>query len=212
MNIQSFSTDSKRHQAIDLNLRNILLKYGWLDELENNQAYYQIKTPFIAESAYLNIIFKPAAMEDIKMASNELKIPPVWVDFFSIQNGALLFSNSLSLFGIMPSTALYNRSDTVITPPHNIKFENYNKYDLDLNRLLIVGSYGFDGSLLCLDREDQTVWHCYKDGTRGDLVGKNAFSWIRNEISRLSFLFDKRGKCLSTEMETVPKRGPIRVT
>src|SRR6202011_1420836 len=96
--------------------------------------------------------------------SEKLVFPPAVVDFLGHQNGAMLFSGSLNLYGVVEPGRLLNREDRFSLPPFNIERENA-AWPFHRDRLLVVGGYRYDGSRACIDRADTRV-HVFRKGER----------------------------------------------
>jgi hypothetical protein len=128
------------------------------------------------------------------------------VDFLSRQNGAMLFSGALNLYGVVQPGQLLNRSDNFSLPPFNIEREN-DSWVLDKGRLLVVGSYRFDGARACIDRLNSQILVFKKRGNTPIASWSGIEDWVIAEVARLSTLFNNEGKRIGLESEIGP---PVR--
>ena len=138
---------------------------------------------------------------------------PDWlIDFFHYQNGANLFGGAVYIYGVVPPGRLLNRSDPFSLPPFSIEQANsagYHRRDSDPDRIWI-GGYGFDGSQVCLDRRDGDIKLLPRHSERVVASWGNFESWITDEISRLSLLFDRNGKRFVDDSMTLPPSHQTR--
>jgi hypothetical protein len=139
--------------------------------------------------------------------ANKLRIPAVLVDFLTRQNGARLFSGSLFIFGVVRAGQLLNRSAPFSLPPLNIEAENSEPAKYSRSRFLAFGAYGFDGSVLCIDRLDERVILFHRNSNTPVAVWPSVDECVISEVSRLCVLFDQRGKILVDESKTLPSKG-----
>lgn len=182
-----------------------------VDDRETSHAYFRTHVPWVASEAYLHIIFKPLPDDALVQTAQRLRMPLVLLDFLKVQNGAILFSGALSIYGVKPPGQHINRSDPFSRPPIDIEHENSNWPPYDPDRFLAIGGYGFDGSGVCINRKSFRI--DFFNRGEGSLSETASFSWnsldewVRDENSRLSTLFDSTGRRLVNESETVPRPG-----
>ena len=194
-----------------IRLLDLLPSLGSDSDKETDFAYFLTHVPWVAPQAHLHIVFKPAPDRVLMHAAHRLRLPPVFLDFLKMQNGAILFSGALSIYGVRAPGDRINRSDPFSRPPIDIEHENSNWPPYDSDRLLAIGGYGFDGSSVCINRKSFRM-DLFSRG-EGSLSDTASFSWnsldewIRDENSRLSTLFDSTGLRLVNESETVPRQG-----
>lgn len=195
--------------AIDL--LGAVSKFDNANDRATDTAFFRTQVPWVAPMAYLNIIFKPAPKDVLPDVARRMKMPPALVEFLGKQNGAILFSDALSVDGVHRPGQLLNREDPFLGQPYNIELSNYNWPPFDSKRFLAIGGYGFDGSSICIDRSDSRIY-LFQRGTQ-TLAREPSCSWLSmdewltNEIARLSMLFDERGKRLVDESQTLPFRA-----
>jgi hypothetical protein len=191
------------------NLLDLVSRFRDVNNRESEGGFFRTHVPWVGPEAYLNIIFKPAPRDVLADAANRLNIPIVFTEFLAKQNGAILLSGVLSIYGTHRPGQLLNRSDTFSRLAFNIELENSNCSPDDPARLLTIGGYGFDGSRVCIDRQDLHIG-LFQRGEAGltptpHRTWKNLDQWIRTETARLCELFDDYGKLLVAESETLPQ-------
>ena len=190
---------------MSIDLLSLIAQFRKFDDRENANAAFRTRVPWVAPEAYLNIVYKPAGPKLLSEVASRLSFPVEVVDFLKHQNGAMLFSGSLNLYGLVEPGRLLNREDRYSLPPFNIEREN-KCWPFHPDRLLVVGGYRLDGSRACVDRIDGQV-HVFQKGQRIPSISWAGFdSWLIAEVGRLSALFDEEGKRVGPEAETGPPR------
>jgi hypothetical protein len=192
-----------------VNLRDLVSQFRKANDRESENAYFRTHVPWVAPLAYLNIIHKPAPVDALHEAVSRLAIPLVFAQFLAVQNGAILFSGALSIYGVLRPGQPLNRLEPFSLPPFDIDDENLNWPPCDQKRFLAIAGYGFDGSRVCIDRRSLDI-HLFQREEKElkrtpaakweDLDG-----WLTSEIARLSCLFDHEGHRLTTEAQTLPE-------
>jgi len=191
-----------------INLLHRLSRFECAFDRESETAFFIAHVPWVAPEAYFHIVFKPAPSVALADLSSRLRLPKSVVDFLGTQNGAHLFSGAFSVYGVHAPGQLLRRSDPFSLPPFNIEGEDRNWPPFDPDRFLALGGYGFDGTRVCIDRHDSSI-HLFKRDRR-TLSKTPSYSWsslqdwLDSEIARLSVLFDKNGRILVKESETLP--------
>jgi len=179
---------------------------------ETSTAVFRTRVQWVGPSAYLHVVFKAASADLLSHAAAKLKMPISCVDFLRTQNGAVLFSGALSIYGIHSRGQLLNRQDPDFALPFNIEDENQNWPPPDRALYLSIGGYSFDGSRVCINRHDGKVYLFEREIQT--LLRSPSHSWesldqwITSEVIRLTALFDCRGKRLVDESQTLPVVGP----
>ena len=191
---------------MSIDLLGLLKQFRAVGDFDNDNAFYRTLVPWIGPEAYLNIIYRPAPSHLLSTVAKKLKLPPPVSEFLSLYNGAKLFSGALNLYGIVEPGRLLNRSDSFSLPPYNIEGAN-RSWSLDPERLLAIGVYQFDGSQVCVDRSSGQTFFFKRNQTAADFSWADFESWLRDEISRLRFLFDSEGRRLCPESATLPHRA-----
>src|SRR5579884_2722707 len=64
-------------------------------------AFFQTNVPWVAPEAYLNIIFRPASRDVLPEIGAKVKIPEPFLELLARNNGAILLSGALSLYGVL---------------------------------------------------------------------------------------------------------------
>jgi hypothetical protein len=176
------------------------------DDRENSNASWRTLVPWVAPEAYLNVVYKPAPRELFVQVAEKWRFPSSVIDFLGNQNGAMLFSGSLNLYGVVERGRLLNRQDRFSLPPFDIEQENAS-WSFHPDRLLVVGGYSLEGSRACIDRSDGRV-HLFRMKTRIPTVSWSTLDhWLTDEIARLRTLFDDNGRRIASESETGPPRS-----
>jgi hypothetical protein len=186
-------------------LLKLLSKFENVNNQENDVAYYRTHVPWVAELAYLNIVYKPADPTTLESVSAEMRIPKPWKEFLATTNGARLFSAYLYIYGVVDPGTLLDRSDPFRLPTINLERTNRG-LTLDRQQYLEIGSYGQDGSLVCLDRERNTVQVFHRGSKTAYASWPSSEEWLNLEVQRLADLFDSRGKLLTDGDATLPSR------
>lgn len=187
-----------------IELLKLLSEFDAAHDKENTVASFRTE---VAAGVYLHVIYKPASRGVLAQVARRLKLPHSFEEFLAVQNGAHLFAGALSLYGAVHAGTLLDRRNPFSLPPFDIEDAN-GSWPIDRSRLLVIGGYQFDGSKVCLDRQDQHV-ELFRPTQQGwsQLPAQSWRSldqWITQEIARLSLLFDKAGKKLADESQTVP--------
>lgn len=187
-----------------INLLNMLSPSDAAGDRESDLAFLRTNVPWVAPEAYLHIVYKPLAETLLRKSAMNLRIPNSFVRFLQNQNGARLFLGVLGIYGIVPTGQLVVRTGAISLPPFNIERANSELTWLDRNHFFAIGMYRFDGSIVCIRREDERVelLAAQQDGPRA--VWPSVEDWIGTEVARLSALFDSRGHMLADESATVP--------
>jgi hypothetical protein len=81
------------------NLLDLVSKFRDVNNRESEGAFFRTHAPWVGPEAYLNIIFKPAPKDVLADAGSRLNIPFAFTKFLAKQNGAILFSGVLSIYG-----------------------------------------------------------------------------------------------------------------
>lgn len=188
---------------MSIDLLSLISHFRPFDDRENANASFRTRVPWEAAEAYLNIVYRPAPAKLLSDIAERLPLPPVVVSFLKHQNGAMLFSGSLNLYGVVEPGRLLNREDRFSLPPFNIESEN-RSWSFHPDRLLVVGGYKFDGSRACIDRSDGLI-HVFKKGEKVPCVSWPSLDlWVTGEVARLRLSFDNEGRRTAPESETGP--------
>lgn len=188
---------------MSIRLLELISRFRPVDDRESHVAWFRTLVPWVAPEAYLNVVYKPAPQRLLDVVGTKLRFPADVVDFFGQQNGAMLFSGALNIYGVVEAGQLLTREDRFSLPPFNIEREN-GYWKLDRDRLLVIGGYRLDGSRACIDRSDSHV-HVFKKGQQTPVRSWNSLEqWVVYEVDRLGALFEHDGKRTGSESETGP--------
>src|SRR5438105_465333 len=103
------------------NVLDLVSSFRNCDDREGDFAHFRTRVPWVAPAAYLNIVFKPAPLNVLESVALALVAPPDVIEFLKMQNGAILFSGALNVFGVVSPGQLLNRKDNFGLPPFDIK-------------------------------------------------------------------------------------------
>jgi hypothetical protein len=189
-----------------VDIKKALEGQGWKLERESGTAFFYNFAPWVAPKAYLHIIFKGASASALSEVGNLMRLPQSWRETLLLQNGAVIFSGAMSVYGLHASGALLNRKDVFEGLPFSIVAENRSWPPKDPERHVVIGSYDFDGTRAILDRQDGSVIAMPRKNETILNHWPDTDSWLTEELDRLSKLFDEGGRMRVSEQETLPKR------
>jgi hypothetical protein len=192
-----------------VDLPRLIAKFQAVDNRESSVADFYTRVLWVAPDAYLNILFKPAPTDVLSDVGSKLKMPAPVLELLAQHNGAMLFSTSLSLYGVVRQGQQLNRSDPFSLPPFNIEIENRSWPPPDRDRFLKIAGYGFDGSGVCIDRLNLHIFVFHRGDKEPYSSWPTLDDWLNSEIRRLAEMFDQSGKCLVDESQTLPLSGRI---
>jgi hypothetical protein len=188
---------------MSIDLLKLVSHFRPFEDRENTNAWFRTLVPWVGPEAFLNIVYKPASPSLLSDVARKCRFPAAVVEFFTHQNGAMLFSGSLNLYGIVEPGRLLNREDRFTLPPFNIERENESR-SFDRDRFLVLGGYKFGGSRVCVDRSDEHV-HVFSKRQQTPIASWPDFDrWLTSEITRLCGLFDNDGRRTAPESDTGP--------
>jgi hypothetical protein len=189
-----------------LDLLNLLAKFRANENVETPIAHFLTKTPWVAPEAYLHIVYKAASRSLVDQVASELRFPSAMREFYDLWNGGWFFNGGFSIYGCVEEGMLLDRSNRFALPPFNIRDLNFSIRGVSGN-LVAVGTYRYDGSVVCVHRETgQTV--CFVGTSiREERMRWNSLEqWIHQEIERIGFLFDENGRLLVGKENILPSR------
>ena len=192
-------------QEPPVNLAELLADQGWAVAKESASASLYKHTPWVAPEAYLHWLFKPVTPRALEETRTLLAIRDEWPDFLSIQNGAMLYSDSLSIFGAVESGTLLNRNSPHDLGPYSLLDQKRKSAGFG-DDAIIIGTYPYDGSQVVLRNNDGAVIVFSKIGStyKTGRAWNSATRWITEELGRLKTLFDSSGKILVDRSNTLP--------
>ena len=160
--------------------------------------------PQLAEMAYLHIIFAPLSNKDIIKLEKSLNtdIPDIYKEFLCLTNGLSVFSESLTLDGYRKD---YSRIGDDMWQPFDLDIPNVAERLPDAEpSFFFIGGYGYDGSLLYIDKKTNIVYRCL-DYASNQLNKWDDFENILiSEMQRLETHFDEKGNKIDESRSTTP--------
>jgi hypothetical protein len=181
-------------------------KFKNIDDVETPHAFFKTKVPSVAPEAYLNIIYKAADSGLITELSAQMEFPTPIINFFKQFNGARLFVNTLNIYGCIPEGMPVERSNLLKIMPFDLRGVNKEFCDRMIdNNLLVIASYGFDRSLVCIDRVTTKII-CFvgKDFSKERMRWPSFDEWLNSEVQRIAFFFDQDGNRLIEKEKMLP--------
>ncbi|HEX5152216.1 MAG TPA: SMI1/KNR4 family protein [Parafilimonas sp.] len=163
------------------------------------------KAPHIAPYAWLNTIYSPLSDEQILELEKQIdvKVPDCYKSFLKISNG-LQVLHSLSLYGLRFNfkrtiEEAEQQPFSIITPNTLEKPKNAGK------NIFYIGGYSSgDGAWLYIDLQTNIVHLCKKWKVKSLYQWSSFEVMLSSEIERLLQLFDKNGKKLNPNKNTLP--------
>jgi hypothetical protein len=189
-----------------LNLTDYLNNFKSTNNIETPTAIFMTNLPWISPEAYLNIMYKPASPLLCADIGESLRVPRSLNEFYKTYNGVCLFLDGLRIYGCVPEDNPLDRSNPFALPPFDIKTPN-EEFDWHMGKanLICIGSYGYDRSMVCMDRNDQSII-CFK-GTNFSEKRKtwaNLDTWIKEELIRIGRMFSADGHSLVQRNLMIP--------
>lgn len=189
-----------------VDIRTILEEQGWKIERESGTAFFYNFAPWIAPKAYLHIVFRGANASDLAEVGKYISLPKTWMDVLSQQNGAILFSGAMSIYGVHVPGTLLDRSNFFEQLPFSIVSENRSWPPVERERYVCIGGYRYDGTRAIMDREDGTIRAMPRNNQSVLKEWSDASAWLAGELGRLAGLFDEVGRIRVSEEHTLPRR------
>lgn len=168
--------------------------------------------PHVGTMAYLHRVYNPLKENDILEIEQQIRrtLPLALKYFFQRANGADLFVNQLSLFGLRNS---YDRTLTdAIYCPLAINTPNVReRVNGAPHNAVFFGFYAQDGSNIFALNDDPRVFVCPRYAITPLLYEwPNFETFFLTEVKRLAALYDDQGRKRQADQPTVPFRvsGP----
>jgi hypothetical protein len=183
-------------------------------DLDTPTAIRLVARTRVGPVAYLHVIYKPAEEEIVREVFGKIRAPPSLRRLYALCNGASLFSGAIRIFGCVAAGTLLDRRNPLSLPPLDIVKSNRQFVDPErFQRQVCIGAYGFDRSLVCVDRKIEMVT-CYEgeEFKRTRKKWPTVDSWITGEIDRLSMLFSDEGERLVSENFCLPGSDEARLS
>lgn len=184
----------------------LLKSYNYLgEEVAETGALLIGRAPHVAKLAWLHSIYPPLNDQQISELESrmQIKIPSSYVDFLHTSNGLKVFVTTFCLFGLRTN---FDRSPAASRLPFDIIVPNTIERPENAPRdILIIGGYDWDGSILFMDPETQTVHLSSRERLKSKYQWKDFDTMMAEELMRLSSLFDEHGKSKTSNKSTLPK-------
>ena len=194
-----------------LNISDHLRGFAGHGDLDMPDALFLTNLHWIGPFAFLNIIYKPAPYAVVAQVDGDLGLPSSLREFYLAYNGARLFLDAVRIYGCVPPGTLQDRSSPLSLPPFDIAATNEEfRHHTEEARLICFGSYGYDRSMVCMDREDQSVI-CFRGTQFKDRRGTwpSLDRWLTDEVDRLTYLFNPEGRRIAQEWLLLPTETRI---
>lgn len=161
--------------------------------------------PHIAPQAWLHEIYAGLSEDKINELKRKIsdKLSNDYVEFLKVANGINIFSDSLSIWGVRTS---YVRKGDEAIQPYDLIAENEDMKGQFPESWLMIGSYSWDGSTVGynLSNNSNKVFLCKPDSDEIVKEWDDLWTWLNEEIERLSLLFDMNGKKYDEDAPTIP--------
>ncbi|NMC55897.1 MAG: SMI1/KNR4 family protein [Eubacteriaceae bacterium] len=162
------------------------------------------KVPHIAPEAWLHSIYEGLSDYELKEVENKLgkKLPDDLYLLLKEVNGMNIFSDSISIFGKRIS---YAREGEESFQPYDLADMNEELDGIIPANWIAFAGYNWDGSTMYYDiNNDNSVFICERDSKNKLKVWSNIFSWLSEEVIRLSDLYDEKGIEKDEDVPTIP--------
>jgi hypothetical protein len=164
------------------------------------------KAPHVGSEAWLNIIYPKLNDDEIILLEKELKttIPEEYKLFLmNYSNGANILSSTLSLDGLRRRLNRDPKENS--RQPFSILTPNiYERPDNAKESYFFIGGYQWDGSLLYIDKETNSVHCCEPDNATSKKQWASFEEMLLSELERLYQFFDKNGVEIDEDLSTLP--------
>jgi hypothetical protein len=187
-------------------IEKVLLKYRNVNDFVHERVLFKTNVPWVAPKAYLHILFPPAPANVLQQRTKELRIPNPLSEFYSQWNGALLFTGTLAIYGLLVDGHVLNREDWRCRHPFDLVTETHRwQPELDDRDLFCFGSYGYDRSAVCVARDSGVVTAFAAERLEVVRATWPSFeTFLSEELDRLSAFFDENGRCSFPEDALLP--------
>ena len=175
---------------------------------ECSDLYYHV--PSIAPYAYLHTIYAPVTVDALATFAAGLEIPDEWISFLKIQNGAEMFSNALSLYGVNDPHQLIDRSANYSQAAFSLLKVNGHSVLAGFPDYLQIGNYGYNAARLLLSRRDGLIRVVSRSGSETLASWPKLETYFSDELGRLSSLYSSSGILLVEKRLTVPSRSALQ--
>lgn len=162
------------------------------------------KAPHVGEEAWLHGVFSScphSGLDEIEQKTGK-SLPAILRKFLLAANGLEIFSGTLSLYGWRENCS--RTVEDVLSQPYSIITPQVEERPRWLPEdCWILGSYDWDGTVVCLDGRNSVTARCVDSG---DAVceWKTLNAFLQGEAKRLPELFDDFGVPLDDDASTLP--------
>lgn len=135
-------------------------------------------------------------------------VPSKIKDLLRSANGMRLFCGHLTISGILsvpPEMKKFIHEDLPLTEGAMTDMNIFNRPKLLKPKILLIGGYGYNGSLIYVKEGTEEVFCCDKNGKELARWG-SLEDWITIEMQRLSNLFDAKSLIFDPSVPTNPRQ------
>lgn len=167
--------------------------------------------PHVAPEAWFHSYY--LGLNDIEIHELESKMEIIFPksihEFLAYSNGIKLFSDALRIFGIRKHIG---RTLETIRQPYDIISCNspFEKPVDSPESLMLIGSYGMDGSILYFHSGEEAIYYSSRDSINPKRSWSNFWDMLTEEAIRLASLFDTQGKKINPKVPTIPDVVPYK--
>jgi hypothetical protein len=176
--------------------------HGGEERLDNGTILI-CKVPHIGPEAWFHIIYPKIKKHQIEEIEKEISqsLPEDFKAFLLTTNGINTFSDNISIYG--KRTSYVRLGDEAIQPYDLADHHNESKRYFP-EHYLIIGSYGWDGTNIVYDLQNSQIYRCERYSSRKLNVWENLEIFLKEEIIRLTKLFDENGIEYDKDAPTTP--------
>jgi hypothetical protein len=152
------------------------------------------KAEHVAPHAWLHALYAPLSEKEILYLEHMLHepIPSSYRSLLLEFNGIDLFSSRIQLEGLRKKAG---RTIADAWQPFSLITSNTVERPLSMSAdLFVIGSYGADGALICINKSDQVIIRTNKTGKRKLAKWDNLLIFLNSESIRLGDSYDADGK------------------
>jgi hypothetical protein len=173
------------------------------EEVLKNGTVLICKVPHIAPKAWFHIKYAPLTLNQISEMEQDLSndFPVEVKQFLLTSNGLNIFSDSLSIYGKRTS---YSRNVDEAKQPYDLVDLHNEVAEYLPKNYIVIGSYSWDGSHIVCDLNLNTIHRCEQDSGKILNTWNSLSDFLREEIARLTKLFDEYGVEYDEDVPTTP--------
>jgi SMI1 / KNR4 family (SUKH-1) len=163
------------------------------------------KAPHIAPEAWLNSLYQPLDITDVKVLETELgtDIPIDYKNFLlNVSNGLNILVGTFYLDGLRRN---YKRTVDESRQPFSIITTNIEERpDNAKDNHFFIGGYKWDGSCIYIDKKTNLVHYCDRDDVTSLFQWESFEEMLISELDRIYLLFDNNGVKIHEDICTTP--------